>query len=1070
MVRFPRLAPHRGLARILRCALLWFAVALAAASAFVLLAGAVLVARPDLFRSLLLRALAPAGGHASASRLSLTLNPPALVLDDLSLAGPRPDDDRLTIDHLGVEFAPRRLLDGGPWLARVETRGLRFERTRPRPTERPPDLTALRWVFRMRELSVSDARVLFAVPQGIVKVEGLRVSLAPDRGVNRRFRGEATVSLSRGASTLAVGNVESVGLAVPGPALEAALSLTRGRLDLPRLSTDVLGHGAFRLTPKVVEARDVTLDLPGARWHAEGREPVDLGRAHLSAAGSATLDGRDPRLEVRLLDVPRVVRARGRRSGRSTFDVVGTLEGALPDTSRLWALLSPLLPSNVPAVEAAGGLPFRCRLDAGRRGTRALALELFPRSLALGVPQWGVSARLSGWFRAGGPLEDWSTARVALGGHLDAVGRWRRGALELGTFRLVAPVSGNLSAPTLASASVSAPAGGVVYEGRPIPLGRLELRGSAATEPGGFRVEGLDLTSETLGRLTGRLAFGRGGSRGGLRGQRLRFPSALAVAGALVGADWSRWNSTGEVGLDVRVEPAGGETAVVASATAEQVGFSSPAGDQMGQHLGGRLALEARLGSPLRLSGDLASAHGEALWGTTYADLAQAPLRVRFGLTRTGPERYRDLRFEGRLGGFGSVAVRAEASRGARGWAHRGRIVVSEANLGRLFSTFVRDPLAPSHPGLTGLEAEGTAAANLAFSGLGRTADLSGRVSLRSGALRRKGAPPFVSGLELDLPVAYAFGKPDPGRAGPAAGTSWGRLRVRQFAAAGQEAGPIDLPAALVPNRLVLGGSIDLPLFGGRLSLHRIGVGEPLSSKFRLEARAALDDLDLGRLPTKSALRRGHLGGVLDPLRLTRDELTTSGTLAGDFLGGRLEIRDPSVARPLSPGREIGADVNLALLDLEQLSAALDLGRITGRVTGSARGLRVAYGQPVAFHLRMESVPVKGVGQLVSLKAVNSISLLGTGSALGGLGLSIMTRFFREFPYDRMGFECDLRNDVFTVRGLIRENGVEYLVKRPAFSGINVVNSNPDNRISFSDMIDRLKRVTDKGASPDLAH
>ena len=96
----------------------------------------------------------------------------------------------------------------------------------------------------------------------------------------------------------------------------------------------------------------------------------------------------------------------------------------------------------------------------------------------------------------------------------------------------------------------------------------------------------------------------------------------------------------------------------------------------------------------------------------------------------------------------------------------------------------------------------------------------------------------------------------------------------------------------------------------------------------------------------------------------------------------------------------------------------------------------------------------------MSLKAVNSISLVSTGSALSGMGLSLMTTIFKEFSYEKIGFECGLKNDVFTVRGLIHEDGVEYLVRRRFFTGIDVVNGNPDNRIGFSDMVERAKRVT----------
>jgi len=50
---------------------------------------------------------------------------------------------------------------------------------------------------------------------------------------------------------------------------------------------------------------------------------------------------------------------------------------------------------------------------------------------------------------------------------------------------------------------------------------------------------------------------------------------------------------------------------------------------------------------------------------------------------------------------------------------------------------------------------------------------------------------------------------------------------------------------------------------------------------------------------------------------------------------------------------------------------------------------------------------VKGVSQSVSLKAVNSISLVGTGSALSGMGLSLMTTFFKEFAYEKIGSNAD---------------------------------------------------------------
>jgi hypothetical protein len=177
------------------------------------------------------------------------------------------------------------------------------------------------------------------------------------------------------------------------------------------------------------------------------------------------------------------------------------------------------------------------------------------------------------------------------------------------------------------------------------------------------------------------------------------------------------------------------------------------------------------------------------------------------------------------------------------------------------------------------------------------------------------------------------------------------------------------------------------------------------------------------------------------------------------LFSGEVEVKDLLVLRPFEMGREIGADVDMRLLDLHQLSSALGIGLITGRISGSLEGLRVAYGQPVSFKLTVESVKMDEVEQEVSLKAVNSIAVLGTGSGLSGAGASLITSIMNEFPYRAIGFVCTLNNDVFKINGLIKEDGVEYIVRKPFLAGINVVNRNPENYISFKDMLERLRRV-----------
>ena len=68
-------------------------------------------------------------------------------------------------------------------------------------------------------------------------------------------------------------------------------------------------------------------------------------------------------------------------------------------------------------------------------------------------------------------------------------------------------------------------------------------------------------------------------------------------------------------------------------------------------------------------------------------------------------------------------------------------------------------------------------------------------------------------------------------------------------------------------------------------------------------------------------------------------------------------------------------------------------------------------------------------------------------------------KFSRGFRYKKIGIRSTLRNDTFTLNGTIHEGGVEYLVKKPALFGINVINRMPDKKISFKEMMSRLERV-----------
>jgi len=320
-------------------------------------------------------------------------------------------------------------------------------------------------------------------------------------------------------------------------------------------------------------------------------------------------------------------------------------------------------------------------------------------------------------------------------------------------------------------------------------------------------------------------------------------------------------------------------------------------------------------------------------------------------------------------------------------------------------------------------------------------------------------------GVELELPVSYHLGGAGPERPAKPMQKDWGRMRAAGLELPGIKLEALDLTLALTPNRLWLRDAVSLPWWSGKVTVSGLLVDQPLSPDFHATCAVKAEGLDLAAIPGTVPLK-GALGGRLEPVEINARQISAGGRLAGRLFDGELKLSGLGMELPFSPGREMAAEVSLAGVDLAQLSQALDIGRITGRLDARVSGLRAAYGQPVAFALTARSVPAEGVDQTVSLKAVNSISVIGTGSGLSGMGVGLLASLFKEFPYAEIGLSCTLKNDVFRVQGLIREDGVEYLVKRPPFMGINVVNRNPDNLISFSDMLSRLNRVREKSPTP----
>ncbi len=263
-------------------------------------------------------------------------------------------------------------------------------------------------------------------------------------------------------------------------------------------------------------------------------------------------------------------------------------------------------------------------------------------------------------------------------------------------------------------------------------------------------------------------------------------------------------------------------------------------------------------------------------------------------------------------------------------------------------------------------------------------------------------------------------------------------------------------------NTVLVPTEIDVPLYGGDVRITHLRFDRIFSPQSQMNAGIAVNNLDLGIFTERLAPIpiNGTLSGALPSIVVEGGKWTTKGTLVADVFGGKVTFTKLRADRLFRASRLVGADITFDDIDLEALTNKIRVGRITGVIKGQATGFFMEYGQPAGFDLKIETDRTKKARREISVEAIENLSIVSTG--VPGISSALnrgINRFFKQYAYSRIGIECTLVNDLFRLRGTIHEGGKEYLIKRPLFHGIDVVNQNPDNAISFKDMEERISRI-----------
>jgi len=437
----------------------------------------------------------------------------------------------------------------------------------------------------------------------------------------------------------------------------------------------------------------------------------------------------------------------------------------------------------------------------------------------------------------------------------------------------------------------------------------------------------------------------------------------------------------------------------------------------------------------------------------------QNPLTARFEGTVEGAGQAGFLKgFLGlRYDPLGEVTVSGEWPFGSSPRSYSGSIEVQNFSLEKGFPLLIGDPLSDNYPFWRKASLRGFLNARFFISKRNEAYEFKGRLTGSGIDLKTDASSFSFYGLNLDLPFHLSSSGIDPGKI---LFSESGFIRVENVRGPQVSVNRLHLSILAKTNQFEVLDKIQVPFWGGRLSLNSFKLTNPLKD-FKINTVISLKDLELIQM-FKGADITGVLNGDLGPIRIDKEKAQIEGTLKADVFEGTVEGKNWIILHPFSLGRKIQGDLFFNHLNLESITQRFSFGKITGFVQGQVTGLSLRDHQPEKFYLWVRTQEVPGVPKSIHIKAIENISLLGTGWGELDVLPQGINRGVNEYDYQEIGLACSLKQGLFSVHGTIIEEEAEYLVRRPSWFGIDIINKNPDNEIQFSDMIDRIRRIGNK--------
>lgn len=528
------------------------------------------------------------------------------------------------------------------------------------------------------------------------------------------------------------------------------------------------------------------------------------------------------------------------------------------------------------------------------------------------------------------------------------------------------------------------------------------------------------------------------------------------------------WEFAGLDSIRIRLEAEkGGDTSFTGELAFQDLAFQNQDSSSMGEKVSLRAKIDGKLDSAgLIIAADTAINldQGEVLYDRFYFNLKENPFFC--GSKWSYDMRGRHLQLSNsRVGLEDILTLHINGSILERGpdWRFDLSLKIPRIPLRPLFSHFILEPFKTEKPFLSGLNVEGAIAADLKLTGTMSEWTAKGFFKWHKGALSSVDHGMSLKGIDLSLPIWYRTRMDSP----PLERLK-GVLSIRSMNLPLLPEQGLDLSFDAGPNLLTIPSPTLLKVPGGKIRVGPVAIKGLSGTSPSVNTSLTIDSIKIAPLLAGVWSRpvRGTISGKLDPISFERGNLKSAGEIRAKVFDGDVIFSDLGASGLFAGTPVFRLNARWKNISFSELTAGTSFGRIEGVLNGYAKDLEIAHGQPQKFDLLLETVERDGLPQRISVKAVDNIAQIGGGQSpfIGIAGL--FSSFFKEFPYKKIGVHATLKNDIFKMSGTIKEGGKEYFVKRGLFSGVDVVNQNPDNRVSFKDMVKRIKRVTESESGP----